>query len=239
MLGVPSFVRGVSVLAIVAGFAAPALAQDYGLGGGFKDGAPPLWRGFYLGLNAGGIVDGKASYNFLPTAADSTNTADLKGPLGGVQAGYNVQRGPVVAGLEFDADFLKTDSPAYSVYGYGNLSTQVNEAYSLRGRLGVTLTPRVLFFGTGGYALASVDHSFDPGGTVFKDSGTVGGWVAGGGLEYMHSSRLSFGVEVLHYDFGQDHFNLSFNSNGTVNTVPTEIGTEMTTLRGRISFHID
>ena len=54
--------------------------------------------------------------------------------------------------------------------------------------------PSVLFYGTGGYALALVDHTIDFGGQLYKDSGTIEGWVAGGGLEYMHSSRLSFGV---------------------------------------------
>lgn len=239
MLSFPAVVRGVSALALASCLAAPSLAGDFG-GYGFKDepGAP-MWQGFYFGLNAGGVADGTASYNFLPSAPGSTNPVDLKGPLGGVQAGYNVQRGPIVAGLEADADLLKTDGQAYAIYPGGNISTQINETYSVRGRLGVTLAPRVLFYGTGGYALATVDHTNDYGGQLFKDSGTIGGWIAGGGLEYMHSSRLSFGFEVLHYDFGQDRFNLSSNYGGYVNTLPADIDTAMTTVRGRISFHLD
>ncbi len=145
----------------------------------------------------------------------------------------------MIAGIEADADFLKTGSPSLSIFEGGNMSTQVNEAFSLRGRLGVTLQPRVLFYGTGGYAVANVDHSVDFGGQLFADSGTIQGWVAGGGLEYMHSSRLSFGLEVLHYDFGQDHFNLTYTGPATSNTIPTDIDTSMTTVRARINFHMD
>ena len=47
----------------------------------------------------------------VPTA-NSKNPADLKGPLGGLQAGYNAQRGPVVAGIEADAGFLENRSPS-------------------------------------------------------------------------------------------------------------------------------
>ncbi len=236
------FVRGASVLALLSCCAASAFAADLGTGGGYKDEPVlPVWQGFYMGLNAGGVVDGSAIYNFTPgvTAADSKNTADLKGPLAGLQVGYDAQFGHVIAGIEADADFLKTDSPTYSIFDGGNMSTQVNEAFSLRARLGVTLQPRVLFYGTGGYAIANVDHSTDFGGQLFSDSGTIQGWVAGGGLEYMHSSRLSFGLEVLHYDFGTDHFNLTYTGPATSNTIPTDIDTSMTTVRARINFHMD
>lgn len=243
MLSGLSLKRGVPVLAIVACCAAPALAADLGVGGGFKDGPgyAPLWQGFYMGLNGGGIADGRAIYDFTPgvPAANSKNTADLKGPLAGMQAGYNTQYGHMVLGIETDANFLKTNSPSLSIFMGGNMETQVNTAFSLRGRLGVTLQPKVLFYGTGGYAIANVDHSVDFGGQLFKDSGTIQGWVAGGGLEYMHNSRLSFGVELLHHDFGENHFNLTYMGPATSETIPTDIDTSMTTVRARVNFHLD
>jgi outer membrane immunogenic protein len=243
MLSASSLMRGVSVLAMVSCCAASAFAADLGVGGGFKDepGYAPLWQGFYMGLNAGGIADGGAVYNFVlgGYTPDNKNTADLKGLLGGLQAGYNAQFGHVVAGIEADGGFAKTDSPTYSINQGANMETQLNSAFTVRGRLGMTLRPSLLFYGTGGYAIANVDHSIDFGGELHKDSGTIQGWVAGGGLEYMHSSRLSFGVELLHYDFGQDHFNLTNTSPSTSNTVPTDIDTAMTTVRARINFHLD
>lgn len=244
MLSVSGFMRGASVLAIASCCAASAFAADLGAGGGFKDepAVAPVWQGFYIGLNAGGIADGAAIYDFSPgvAVAGSKNTTDLKGPLAGLQGGYNAQYGHFVVGVEADADFLKTDNPTYDHYPIGgNMSTQVNEAFSLRARAGVTLQPRVLFYGTGGYALANVDHSLDFGGQLYKDSGTLQGWVAGGGLEYMHSSRLSFGLELLHYDFGQDHFNLNFTGPVYSGAIPTDIDTSITTVRARIDFHLD
>jgi outer membrane immunogenic protein len=243
MLSSSSLVRGVSVLAMVSCCAVPAFAADLGVGGGFKDGPgyAPLWQGFYIGLNAGGIADGKSDYNF-PLGGytpDNKNTADLKGMLGGLQAGYNAQFGHIVAGIEADGGFAKTDSPTYSINQGANMETQLNSTFTVRGRLGATLRPNLLFYGTGGYAIANVDHSLDFGGQLFKDSGTIQGWVAGGGLEYMHSSRLSFGVELLHYDFGQDRFNLTYTGPATSDTIPTDIDTAMTTVRGRLSFHLD
>lgn len=237
--------RGAGALAVLACCWAPALAADLGGAPGFKDepGAAPFWRGFYMGLNAGGVADGTAMYDFTPgaSAPNSKSPADLKGPLTGLQAGYNAQFGRFVTGIEADAEFLKTGVPSPDNYFGGIVSTQVNEAFSLRGRLGYTATPKVLFYGTGGYALANVDHSVTNPlmGTFLQAGGTVQGWVAGGGIEYMHSSHLSFGIEALHYDFGQDHFNLTYPAPASSETEQADVGTQMTTVRGRISFHLD
>ena len=246
MLRVLNLVRGAGALAALACCALPALGADLGAAPGFKDEpAFPVWRGFYVGLNAGGVVDGQAMYDFTPgvTTPFATNPANVEGWLVGLQAGDNAQFGRIVTGIEADADFLKTNVPTYSIWEGGNLSTSVNEAFSLRGRLGYTVTPRVLFYGTGGYAMANVEHSLhsaDPHlGALFTDSSTVQGWVAGGGFEYMHSSRLSFGIEALHYDFGQEHFDLTYKEPPVAVVIPTDISTQMTTVRGRISFHLD
>ncbi len=90
MWSTSGFVRGAPVLALLSCCAASAFAADLGTGGGYKDEPVlPVWQGFYMGLNAGGVVDGSAIYDFTPgvPAADNKNTADLKGPLAGLQAG--------------------------------------------------------------------------------------------------------------------------------------------------------
>jgi opacity protein-like surface antigen len=80
---------------------------------------PYNWNGFYVGLNVGA---GWGSYNFntstapntyLPSPADSAAVnaagalaAKPSGFGGGVQAGYNWQSGPWVAGIEADYDYM-------------------------------------------------------------------------------------------------------------------------------------
>jgi outer membrane immunogenic protein len=241
-----SLVRGASMLAVLACCGMPVLAADLGETSGFKDApeAAPVWRGFYMGLNAGGAL-GQAAYDFTPnvTAPGTTNKADIRGPLAGLQGGYNAQFGRFVTGIEADADFLKTNVPTYSAFEGGNIATQVNETYSLRGRLGYVPVSRVLLYGTGGYALANADHSLNTAnghlGGLYTASGTLEGWTAGGGIEYMQSSRLSFGIEALYYDFGQGHFNLTCPKPAQANTIPADIDTQMTAVRARVSFHLD
>ncbi len=244
MSKVSGLLRGASVAAVLACSASAGLAADLGAGGGFKDepAMAPLWQGFYIGVNGGGAVDGQSVYDFNPgvPAADSKNAASLKGLMGGVQAGYNAQYGYVVGGIELDADFAKTDNPTASYYLGGSMNPELNSVYSARARLGFLLQPRVLFYGTGGYAAANADFLYDAGfGNLYKDSGTLQGWVAGGGIEYMHSSHLSFGLELLHYDFGSSSYNLTYVQQTGANVIPADINTELTTVRARISFHID
>jgi outer membrane immunogenic protein len=220
-----------------------SVAADLG-SGSYKDiPAPPAWRGFYFGVDAGGVVQGESAFTFNPGGpgeAGRTNGVDMKGAAGGFHMGYNAQFGMIVAGIEGDANFAKTGSPTWAAFKGGVAESQVAGVYSARGRLGVTLRPNILAYGTGGIALASVDHSLDFGGEVYKDSGTVAGAVYGGGLEYLHSSRLSFGIEALHYDFGTDRFNLNTTlPEASQNNIPTDINTNFTTVRGRISLHLD
>lgn len=213
---------------------------------GYKDdvSAPaPLWRGFYFGLNAGGLVEGESDFTFNPggpPAANQTNKVDAKGIAGGFQLGYNAQFGAFVVGVEGDADFAKTDVPTQATFLGGVAETQVNQLYSTRGRLGVTLRPDVLAYGTGGFALTDIDHSLDFGGELHKDSAIIGGVVYGGGFEYLLSSRVSFGLEALHYDFGKERFNLNVTlPNAVQSNIPTDIDTSFTTVRGRVSLHLN
>jgi outer membrane immunogenic protein len=146
----------------------------------------------------------------------------------------------VVAGIEADGNFTRTGTPTYVPYTGGVAETQVNGLFSVRGRVGVTLKPQLMAYGTGGIALGSLDQSLDFGGEVHKDSNMLTGAVYGGGLEYLHSSRLSFGVEALHYDFGGNSFNLNTPlPNAFPANIPTDIDTNFTTVRGRISLHLD
>ena len=96
---------------------------------------PPIWTGFYAGLNAGGTFGGGGGVSVThldanPDAAASAalsgvaNT-DFAGFIGGGQVGYNYQFSPVfVAGLETDIQGVVGNggSPAFSSVAAGALN---------------------------------------------------------------------------------------------------------------------
>ena len=89
----------------------------------------PAWEGLYFGGHAGGIIDGDDDFT------------------GGLQLGYNWQRGNLVLGPEADISF------ADDVFG------------TVRGRLGVAHR-KWLFYGTGGLALDEDDAGYVVGGGI-------------------------------------------------------------------------
>src|SRR5690606_36119322 len=83
---------------------------------------------------------------------------------------------------------------------------------TLRGRLGYTLTPSMLLYGTGGLAYARVSTDLIamgnnwPGlkhGTPYETSETHVGWTIGAGAEYAFHRNWSVRAEYLYADFGK------------------------------------
>ena len=197
-----------------------------------------LWNGFYVGLHGGGILDGEARYDFVPdeAVAGDTNSVDLSGLSMGAHLGYNAQFGRVVVGAEVDYDFAKTEDPTSCITIGGSCETSINSLSSARLRLGVTLRDNILLYGTGGLAMANVEHADDFGGERFEASSMVDGVVYGGGFEYMHHSGVTFGLEVLHYDFEAEKFNLINNLGGTI---PADIDMDSTAVKARVGFQFN
>jgi outer membrane immunogenic protein len=82
---------------------------------------------------------------------------------------------------------------------------------TFRGRVGVTITPDLLLYGTGGLAYGRVDNSGNvqrsiplvPTSTfAASTSETRVGWAAGAGAEWMFARGWSAKVEYLHVDLG-------------------------------------
>jgi outer membrane immunogenic protein len=82
------------------------------------------------------------------------------------------------------------------------------------GRLGVTVTPELLLYGTGGLAYGHVDASantqfFNSDGSLFARSPasvskTKVGWTAGAGAEWMFARNWSAKLEYLYVDLGSE-----------------------------------
>src|SRR5262249_11177527 len=99
---------------------------------------------------------------------------------GGVQAGFNWQAGAVVFGIETDFNSFRlsnsqtvtTPLPAAITSVTVNESLTSNWLYTLRGRLGWSMTPTALLYATGGLAVTRANLS-----NAFTDNLAVVGGV--------------------------------------------------------------
>lgn len=179
--------------------------------------------------------------------SSSAGTFGLDGAIGGGQIGYNWQREAFVVGLEADfqgsgrkgsfnalcagaPDGLQdgvctpghrgdnTFDPALPVTF--NLTQKLDWFGTVRGRLGVEVTPRVLLYGTGGLAYGRVSTSgsvsatnvggfpgadggtFTPVAASLSSSTTKVGWSAGAGVEGAFADNWSARLEYLYVDLG-------------------------------------
>lgn len=193
------------------------------------------WTGPYAGIHIGyGLGNGDTSFSALNAnfgdLAPSKLSPNPNGVVGGLQAGYNYQTGCFVFGIE--ADFSgsgmsgnKTASPVINNAGDAlpgtslTASEGVNWFGTLRPRVGYTVIPSVLVYGTGGLAYGNVSYSASTDyrpilGSVYpvSFSSTKVGWAAGGGVEYAVSKCWTVKAEYLYVDLG--------DQSATANGVP-------------------
>jgi len=190
--------------------------------------APPMvpiftWTGFYAGANVGGAwssnnalwspLPSSAAFGVFPIAGDTGGSS----AIGGFQAGYNWQFAPTwVVGLEGDWSWAKTGSSfnapwttnpgSVTVPGsFTSMSSTLDWVSSLRARLGYLVLPNLMVYGTAGGAWGKIDYAASNNGGVVPYatstafSNTQGGWVAGGGLEWMITNNWLLRGEYLYY----------------------------------------
>ena len=212
---------------IISGLTTAAFAADlpsrYAPAPAFAPVPVFTWTGFYVGAQIGygwENVDDIFVPNTLVslgggyTAIFSGSTNSAEGVIGGVHAGYNMQMGNVVFGVEGDieASGIETDANAtVRVFGPGlgiagatataTAKAEVKSAGSIRGRLGFAFD-RLLVYGTAGAAVANIEESFSVTSPAFpalnaaaSASETVWGWTVGAGLEYAFTSNVTTRVE--------------------------------------------
>jgi len=203
------------------------------------------WTGFYVGVNVGGDWIGKDNavltlppgppQAFLPFLANGSIPTNYgtsgAGVIGGVQAGYNWQMQSLVLGLEADfsgSSLNKSQTQYTSVvaagFSFGNVySTKLDYLGTVRGRLGVLVTPTLLAYATGGFAYGQVSHSFSEafgalGGpaTTNQSFGSVQnidtGWTVGAGLEYALGNNFTIRGEYLYASLRGDSFTTVSNN---------------------------
>jgi outer membrane immunogenic protein len=194
------------------------------------------WTGWYAGVNFGyGFND--PTVTIIP--ADAVSTAigakpipasyNVDGVLGGAQIGYNWQLSPNwLVGLEADfqgSNIKGSGSATEPVNTFATLGQQKLEWFgTVRARVGILATEKLLAYATGGFAYGSVNdnalitstagfgaainnNSFNcPGGgaVCFAGSRTKvqTGYTAGAGLEYAAWQNVSVKMEYLYVNLG-------------------------------------
>jgi outer membrane immunogenic protein len=184
------------------------------------------WTGFYVGGNViFGLSRGATSFSGNPATTGLIATGvipsslggnEASGVLGGAQAGYNVQTGRIVYGIEvaIDAGHIGGSETALVPPFTTSASQELNYLGTVQGRLGYAVSSPLLLFVTGGFGFggASVSTAISsspcPPCGAATSSATLGGWVAGGGFEYAMGPEerkawgLSLKAELLYYDLG-------------------------------------
>jgi outer membrane immunogenic protein len=195
----------------VLGLMSPALGADLPMK------APVLvsplydWSGFYVGAYGGGGLGNHNLRNGLGNVgfANFTVNYDSTGGIGGGEAGYNVQSGNIVVGVEGDGFWSGIKGSDLSQFNNGALvignidATKLRYGGSLRARGGVAVDRLLLFF-DGGWAVGSLSHTdTNPG--VAIDAFTVhrSGLAVGGGIAYAITNNILGKLEYRYYDFGK------------------------------------
>ncbi|TCD14325.1 outer membrane protein [Oricola cellulosilytica] len=146
------------------------------------------WSGVYVGA-FGGYNWG----NFDSTVGD----IDADGFNGGAFAGYNLQNGAVVYGLEGDIGYSGADGSLAGV------SADQGVFGSLRGRIGYAFDP-VLIYGTAGVAATRAEFSSATG----TDENTHIGWTVGAGADTLITENVFGRLEYRYTDYQSQDYTL-------------------------------
>ena len=192
------------------------------------------WTGFYVGGNLGYSWGRSSDTSTVTNTAGtvlftSSDKTDLNGIVGGGQFGYNWQMQNWLFGLEADiqgtgekgtrAFICPTGTCTPTTFGGVialfpipgpavpvALNQKIDWFGTVRGRIGVLATPKVLLYATGGLAYGEVDSSAvigaaaTPFGTV---SSTNVGWTLGAGIEGAIGGNWTAKLEYLYVDLGR------------------------------------
>ena len=192
------------------------------------------WSGFYLGAQAGIVRAANSAALDYPDAAPASGYGfasnnlfynggvkdtglpilfglNSLGSIGGLDAGFNVQSGAFIFGLEGDVssvDGTGTSRSAHSPSGHTSVSvtTGLDALITARARTGIAVD-RLMFFATAGLAMGhsaiGTDLGYSDTGKSLAQagasSGFVPGLIGGVGAEYALNDKISLKAESLYY----------------------------------------
>jgi outer membrane immunogenic protein len=181
------------------------------------------WTGAYIGVN-GGYGWGRSEWL---SGGASTGQFDVNGGLVGGTLGYNWQTGPLVLGLEGDADWSSIKGDTSNSFCVGVVcETRNNWLGTARGRIGYAFG-RVMPYVTGGLAVGDIKASAAGGSTDTTNTG----WTLGGGVEAAIRGPWTAKLEYLYTDLG------SGNCDVTVCGTSSDVDFRGNMVRAGINYH--
>ena len=178
---------------------------------------PFSWEGAFIGLNAGG--------SFGTTEANDTSqlnrpdaptwSYDTAGFSGGIEWGYNWQRGCFVFGTASDLGYINLEgSKAHPDFPGTVSSTESNVYLTTRLRAGIAFG-RVLLYGTGGAITVNYDATVNDSRATSQspDGALRPGWTGGAGVEYALNDRWSLKAEYLYFEL--EHGSVDIHPGGS------------------------
>ncbi|MBT9289594.1 outer membrane protein [Prosthecodimorpha staleyi] len=169
--------------------------------------AAARFGGFYAGVNAGGMVQKSDFTDVDYFWYGGTKSYSAQGATAGVQAGYNYVFCNTLVGFEVDANWANASSKK-NFTTYSTQSSSIDWFGTARLRAGFAVD-NFLLYGTGGLAWGDIKSGWDFNKTYwfpdadFKKLNTLGvGWVAGAGIEYAVTDKISIKAEGLYMDLG-------------------------------------
>jgi outer membrane immunogenic protein len=231
------------ILSLLAGTAALALTTAASLAADLPSAFAPAsilpsvptftWTGFYAGAQAAYGFGGDETRVFLNGAAVELGAPadfDTDGFLGSVHAGFNLQYGSVVSGVEGDFEASGVEGKSTVINGSVSsiTSSEVTIQGSLRTRVGVAFD-RAFIYGTAGFAIAHIGnrYRYDNGAGITATAWLEDvnwGWTMGVGSEYAFTNNLTARVEYRYTQF-DTYLN------------PMAVGADSFDVRQEASFH--
>jgi outer membrane immunogenic protein len=213
-----AYLRGIvsfAVLAGILGFVGSASAADLLAPERAPVAAPSVsgacaaarFSGFYAGVNAGGVQHASkwtdVDYDWWGGSMSHKET----GGTAGVQVGYNYTFCNALIGAEADLNWSGTNAKTGYDSGYVTIAKKMEAFGTARLRAGAVFD-QSLFYLTGGLAWAKTAYSWTETGDPSDSWKNIGssrvGWVAGAGIEYALTDRISVKAEALYMDLGKD-----------------------------------
>jgi outer membrane immunogenic protein len=212
-----------AILFVVPCRADDASAVDTTMDAPAPIGPAPIWQGIYLGVS-GGRFEGDGTITNLANGRITETTKQGEGA--GLYGGYNWQSGPLVLGIEGDW------SSGRKQVGAG--------LFTVRGRAGWTFG-RALVYGTAGVGTGTgrVNRTVTTPNfvDVKSDEQQHVGWVAGGGIEAMLTSRLSLKGEALYFDAGSERYD--FPASPPISAAAATFNIHEVIYRAGLSYHFN
>ena len=176
--------------------------------------APYNWSGLYVGANFGGAWASGALN--LP---GNNFYGGLSEFIGGVQAGYNIQNGNFLFGIEGTSDWATFNHPALPTATLGSVSQ--SWIGTVATRFGWA-DNRWLVYGKLGGGWVQSSAALNAPGLIWSGSSSKGGGLFGGGVEYGFKPHWTVRLEY-------DYLALEGWSSGTVPAVPLNRDVQMIT----------